>query len=130
MADPVKSASLQLVAKFVEDAGQDDDKRLDVASIALSSLRGLTVKRLRLSSTDTDIALAASQPNVAVIVFSHDNPFKLRIAANETQLDNIRFYCHWSDDETTQVHAGTGLLVDGNGDTNSDLEVWVIDLVS
>lgn len=124
----VKSAVLRLLLSSIDDTGYDPSKEAD-ASLTLSGYTDITPgRRLTLAAGASDQALSFTEA-VGLVIISHDNPFKLRIAAGETLLTNLRRFVLWCDDEDDGARA-TSVLLTGNGSTPADLEVWIIEKAS
>ena len=126
-----KEAALRIVLQHLNDTGESPEKALDTdiidqAGLVLSEYTDLTPgRRVLLAAAAADQAITFTNA-IALVIVSHDNAFKLRLAAGETLLTNLRAFVVWADDEDDAVKA-TSVLLTGNGVTTADLELWIIE---
>ncbi len=122
---PTKSAALRVMLSAVNDSGMEPDKAFD-ESLVLAMFNDFTPgRRIQLAAGAVDQVVAFTAA-LALLVFSHDNPFKLRVNDVETLLPNLRCFLIWADDKD-EAAASAAVFLSGNGTTPSDVEVWVIE---
>lgn len=120
-----KSVSARLILSALNDAGEQSAKDFD-ESLILSAFTDLTPgRRIQLAAGAVDQAMTFTAC-IGLLIFSHDTPFKLRLAAAQAQLDNVRSFFVFCDDKDDAAHT-TSVLLSGNTVTPSDVEVWVIE---
>jgi len=111
--------------EYTNEAGEQPSKEFDEAALSLASLTGYTVKKMLLAAAGSDVAISFTSA-IGLFIYSHDNPFKLRLAAGETLMANLRKFEILADDTVDGVLA-TSVLLSGNTVTPSDLEIWIIE---
>lgn len=132
-----QSAALRLLLTHVNDTGDEARTLVDSSeSASLPTLDGfedLTVKRLRLSPTADDQAVAFTRAAGLAIV-SKDYPFFYRLAADETLVGpTLVAVLLWGDDPAVNdgdaPAAGlvTSILLTGNGTNEADLFVGIVE---
>lgn len=119
-----KSLTLALDLSQINDVGETPAKAL-IESFVLQGFTQFTTGRIALAAAASDTAIAFTAA-IAVIIVSHDNAFKLRIAAGETLLANLKAFVVYADDALDHVRA-TSVLLTGNGTTVADLEYWIVE---
>jgi len=122
---PTKNLTLRTIISAANDLGEQPAKELD-ESLTVDGFTQWRVEYVQLAAAGADVAVAFTAA-VALFVFSHDNPFSLRLAAGETLMGNLRQFgpimCDDEDDEALT----TSVLLTGNGVTPSDIEVWIVE---
>jgi len=120
-----KEATARLVVQSFNDTGEPAEKTLD-ETLLLSGFYDITPgRRMYLAASASDTAVTFTDV-IGLVLYSHSNPFKLRLADAETQLDNLRMFVVMADDEDDGAHQ-TSVLLSGNGSTPSDIEIWLIE---
>lgn len=115
---------IELRATHADEDGASTSKTLDLA-LALTGYTDFTVRRILLAAGAVDQVLAFTGV-VALILYSHDNPFKVRLAAGETLAPNTRLVVLYGHDEDEAV-CSTSVLLSGNGTTPSSIEAWLVE---
>ncbi len=125
------NATLRLVLQHASDTGEAPEKTLDTDGIdrvglALRDYEDVMPgRRIRLAAAADDQAVTFTNA-VGLVIVSHDYPFKLRLAAGETLMENLRAFVVWADDADDGI-VQTSCLLTGNGTYAADLEVWIIE---
>lgn len=123
-----QSVNFQGILELISDVGESPHCVID-EKLTISGFASVTHKRFPLGATDVGTALGIPTTDmVAIVIFSHDEPFKLRLKAAEKQLDNMRFFVAIGDDEVDAMYDGSAddILLDGNGTNQADIEVYLI----
>lgn len=119
------STAMRFVLEQYNDTGEspakDFDERLQLAAFTDHT----PGRRLQLQADDEDRPFTFTNA-VALLIFSHDEPFALRLAADETLMSGLRMFVVWGDAVDGEV-VSTSVLLTGNGETDSDLEIWIIE---
>ena len=122
------SMTFRTILEQVNDVGESAAKDVDEL-LALSGIENWTAgQRLVLAAAAADQAVTFTDA-VALFIFSHDEPFKLRLASGGTLLANLRCFLLVGDTTTTAVHS-TSVLLTGNGVSPASLEIWKVEKVS
>lgn len=119
-----RTATLRTILEAVSDVGELPDQKLDV-SAALDGYTDFTVRSVPLAAAAADQAFTFTGV-IAVVIASRDNPFKLRLAAGETLLANLKLFIAWAKDEATAIKT-TSFLLTGNGSNTANLDMWLIE---
>lgn len=122
MAAP--AASLRLILEQIADTGESPETTYD-ETWTIAGFEEVVDQRILLSASASDQAVTITGA-LAVLVFSVDNPFKLRIKTGETLLADLRAFLIWCDDEDTAALA-TNILLSGNGSNQSRLRFFKIE---
>lgn len=117
------NALLTLLVQHSDNSHGTPSKELD-QQLRLDGYSDFSVKRLALPPGAADQAVALINC-IAVVVFSHDHPFGVRLGEGETLLEHQRLWISWcaSKDEGAVAE----LLLSGNGDNTANLEVWLFE---
>lgn len=124
----VQSASLRLLLEHINSPGEEASSSFDEALTlkGTSGLQDVTAKRrMRLPAAASDQALTFTNA-AAVILWSHDNGFKVRLGAAETLTGLLRAFVLWAKDEATAAKS-TSVLLTADGTNAVDLEIWIIE---
>jgi len=124
-----KTATLQLILALLADVGEAALTEINSADLpfTIPALQGFTTllhTELQLASGATDQAVSFTDA-VGMFIVS-DEPFKLRLAAGEEQLDNLRAWIVWADDTADGIHQ-TSVLLSGNGLTAANITTYIIE---
>lgn len=120
---PTPSTTLRLLLSQLDDVGSPASKSFD-KTITLAGLQQWTcARRLTLAAAGADVPLTFTDA-LQVVVYSHDNAFKLRLGAGETLLANLKVFAFATASTATGAKQ-TSVLLTGNGTTPSDIEVWI-----
>lgn len=121
-----KEASLRLIVDSLNASGESPEKTLDEV-LDLAGYTGITPgRRLSLAAVAADQAVTFVGA-IGLIIISHDNFFKLRLATGETLMTNLRLFVAWASDEDTALASTVNVLLTGNGTTTADIEIWIIE---
>jgi len=122
---PTPAISARLILEKLNDTGEEAADQFD-ETLTLSDYDGFVKKRIKLANAGDDVALAIGD-SAAVVIFSHDYPFSIRLASAETLVANVRMFAVFADDLDAATLASGNLLLTGNTENDSNLEVWTID---
>jgi len=122
MATP--AATMRLILEQIADTGESPETTYD-ESFTLSGFEEDVTKRILLETADADVAVTFTDA-IAVLVFSIDNPFKLRLAGGETLLANLRAFLVWCDDEDDEA-LSTSVLLTGNGTNQARIRCLILE---
>ncbi len=122
MADP--SASFRVIVEQSADTGDSPETSYD-ETFGLDGFKEDLSKRILLEATGADVPLAFTSA-IAILIYSLDNPFSLRLAAGEALLGNLMAFLVVCDDELDAAHV-TSVLLTGNGSNQSQIRALVIE---
>lgn len=123
---PTKSVEIRTILKARNDTGETPEKEFD-ETLTLSGFSDHTPgRRLTLAAAASDTAFTFTA-GAALLIYSHDNTFKLRLGAGETLLSNMRQFGPIVVNAATNNALSTSVLLSGNGTTPADLEIWVFE---
>lgn len=122
MADP--AASFRIIVEQIADTGESPETSYD-ETFSLDGFEEDVSKRILLEAADADVAVTFTA-GISVLVFSIDNPFKMRLAGGETLMDNLRLFLVVCDDEDDEA-LSTSILLTGNGANQSRIRFLVLE---
>lgn len=120
-----KQGTLSVQFENRDDTGEAVSKKLCEALVLSGYTQADMSKYIALAAAAADQAVTFTDA-VAIILFSHDNPFQLRLAGGETLLSNLRCFVIWCDDTDDEAHS-TSVLLTGNGASIANLEAIIIE---
>ena len=120
-----KQLTSRQILALADDTGEPSKKDFD-ETLTQSGFSDLTPgRRIQLAAAASDQALTFTAGSF-VKIYSHDNGFKIRLAADETLSGLIRHFCIEAQNATNAALT-TSVLLTGNGSTVADLEVWIVE---
>lgn len=124
-----KSANFRNVFETIQDIGESPSCDFD-EELILSGYEQLTHKEIKLAAAAADQALSVAVAAAAILIFSHDQPFSVRLEAGGVLLTNMRKLELVGDDLDDVAYDGTAtdILLTGNGANEANLEVFIIHL--
>lgn len=125
-----QSAAFRFLVDLFSDLGRDSsfhlDTNEDASPLLLENFKECTQQKKVIGPAEVDIAVAIPEDIIALVVYS-DQPIKMRLAAAETQMNNMRLFTAIGDDELDTLLASGSILLSGNG--SNEAIVRIIQLV-
>lgn len=126
-----KSATLRSILELINDVGETPGCDLDEV-ISLSGWDNLTHKQFKLAAAAADVPLGLTADATLVVLYSHDNPFTVRLASGEKQVTSTRLFAFMGDDEAVAAYDTAGpddILLSGNGTNEASIDAFIIETV-
>jgi hypothetical protein len=126
-----KSATLRAILELIKDVGETPGCDLDEA-ISLSGWTNMVHKEFTLAAAAADVPLGLVNDASLVIIFSHDNPFSVRLESGAKQITSTRIFAFMGDDEAVAAYDTAGpddILLSGNGTNAASIEAFIIETV-
>lgn len=121
-----KRLDARVILSLFDDTGESPAKGFD-ETLSLSSFLDVTPgRRLTLAASADDQAFTFTS-GAFLVIYSHTNSFKVRMAAGETLMSNLRLFGPVMVGAATNNALSTSVLLSGNGSTTADLEIWVVE---